>query len=362
MYRCNFSVPACFFLDGLIQGAASNLNTGMSVLAEMRNTDKTNQINKDIAAENLAFQRENLDYQKALQQQIFEREDTAYQRTVDDMRAAGLSPLSMQSTNGAGEAIATEALHNDYHHEKYDLSALSQLNDALNNAIDVNMRRDELRQKEQYNQALINLTNAQAAEKWNQAGWVNRLSEQQFKQFVLQNEGYDWQNKKEFAYSPFWSLNAENESKMLKASLSNLGLDGVYKQIQNIIAGFQANDWGRQDTYNGKYNINSGMSEKERLGSIGIIEGTKVLDNLKALGASMVDSDSSNPVSDFMNNLLPGDQSDEHLKKVVDQFNERMKTNYTLDDYKSNKELRADMDYLFANGVTAYRNRVKNRK
>lgn len=51
--------------------------------------------------------RENLDYQKALQQQIFEREDTAYQRSVNDMRLAGLNPLSMNGTDGAGEVVDT---------------------------------------------------------------------------------------------------------------------------------------------------------------------------------------------------------------------------------------------------------------
>lgn len=75
---------------------------------------KTNIINKDIADQNLQFQRENLDYQKALQERIFDREDTSYQRTVNDMRQAGLNPLAMNGTNGAGEAIATEPLHNDY--------------------------------------------------------------------------------------------------------------------------------------------------------------------------------------------------------------------------------------------------------
>lgn len=75
---------------------------------------KTNLINKDIADQNLQFQRENLDYQKALQEQIFDREDTSYQRTVNDMRQAGLNPLAMNGTNGAGEAIATEPLHNDF--------------------------------------------------------------------------------------------------------------------------------------------------------------------------------------------------------------------------------------------------------
>lgn len=337
-----------FGFGSLAQAGASNLNTGMSVLAEMRNTDKTNQINKDIAAENLAFQRENLDYQKALQQQIFEREDTAYQRTVDDMRAAGLSPLSMQSTNGAGEAIATEALHNDYQHQKYDLSALSQLNEALTNAIDVNVRRDELRQKEEYNQALINLTNAQAAEKWNQAGWTNRMSEQQFRQFVLQNEGLAWSNKKEFAYSPFWSENAQNESNMLRQSLANLGLDGVYKGIQNSIAGLQKSDLSRQDTYNKKYGLNQGMTDKERYTSISLVEATKALNSLKTLGATS-DSD-SNPVMNFMNELFPGDTSDSHLQKVVDAYNDKHHTNYTLDDYKADSGLSKKMDYFFANG------------
>lgn len=75
---------------------------------------KTNIINKDIADQNLQFQRENLEYQKALQEEIFNREDTSYQRTVNDMRQAGLNPLAMNGTNGAGEAIATEPLHNDF--------------------------------------------------------------------------------------------------------------------------------------------------------------------------------------------------------------------------------------------------------
>ena len=36
---------------------------------------------------------ENRDYNRALQQQIFEREDTAIQRAVQDAGKAGLSPL-----------------------------------------------------------------------------------------------------------------------------------------------------------------------------------------------------------------------------------------------------------------------------
>ena len=82
----------------------------------------TNQLNKQIAEQNLTFQRENLDYQKALQKEIFNREDTSYQRTVEDMRNAGLNPLAMNGTNSAGEAIATEPLHNDMQYQSMGLA------------------------------------------------------------------------------------------------------------------------------------------------------------------------------------------------------------------------------------------------
>jgi hypothetical protein len=65
--------------------------------------------NEKINAENLAMQQKNLDYQKALQQEIFNREDTAYQRTRADMYNAGMNPLSMKSTNNAGAVVPTQA-------------------------------------------------------------------------------------------------------------------------------------------------------------------------------------------------------------------------------------------------------------
>lgn len=83
-------------------------------------------VNYKIAQENLDFQKENLAYQKALQQTIFQREDNAVQRRAADLEKAGLSKtLAAGSSAGAGQAISTQAPRNDYQ------SAL-QLPDVIN--------------------------------------------------------------------------------------------------------------------------------------------------------------------------------------------------------------------------------------
>lgn len=66
-------------------------------------------VNAYFSKKNLDFQEDNLDYQKAVQQKIFDREDTSWQRAVQDAQSAGLSPLSVTSGNAAGQAISTQA-------------------------------------------------------------------------------------------------------------------------------------------------------------------------------------------------------------------------------------------------------------
>ena len=51
--------------------------------------------------ENLQMQKEQMEYIKKLNEEIMKREDSAYQRQVNDLRKAGLSPL-MSDNGGAG--------------------------------------------------------------------------------------------------------------------------------------------------------------------------------------------------------------------------------------------------------------------
>lgn len=66
--------------------------------------------NSGINLWNTILQQQKFDYDKAIQQTVFQREDTAVQRRMADLEAAGLNPqLAAGSAAGAGSVVSTQA-------------------------------------------------------------------------------------------------------------------------------------------------------------------------------------------------------------------------------------------------------------
>lgn len=67
-----------------------------------------------VAGQNLKLSKEQFGYQKWLQQEMFNREDTAHQRAVTDLKAAGFSPmLAVGAKANAGPVVPTTTPRRD---------------------------------------------------------------------------------------------------------------------------------------------------------------------------------------------------------------------------------------------------------
>lgn len=86
--------------------------------SETKRTKLTNQSNEKVA-------QMNIDYQKEYNAQVFNREDTANQRAVADMRAAGLNPLANYSPSGSGGV--SSAPQSNMHYESGNSKLMENL-------------------------------------------------------------------------------------------------------------------------------------------------------------------------------------------------------------------------------------------
>lgn len=105
----------------------------------------------DIELQNLQLAKNTLDYQKALQGIMFQREDTSVQRRVKDLKAAGLSPVLAAGQGArAGEAIKVVAPQMKPSGKLMQMQALGNiadigitLMDALSREAQINKTRAE---------------------------------------------------------------------------------------------------------------------------------------------------------------------------------------------------------------------------
>ena len=133
----SFLVP----LAATAAGVAGTTKNGQNFFQNVGNWFKdsfdsfTGKKANDISAQNFNLQKEELDYQHQLQQQIFEREDTGYQRAVADARAAGLSALSVNGPSNAGGVVSSTAPQQESTQAGFEngMNALNMLTSVLGN-------------------------------------------------------------------------------------------------------------------------------------------------------------------------------------------------------------------------------------
>lgn len=230
---------------GSAVGSFLGSNAGAATISGLfnsRDVDKTNQVNKEIAQMNLGFQRENLDYQKALQQQIFDREDSAYSRTVQDMRNAGLSPLSMQNTNGAGEAIATSAPEMNYQRQRKDYTWIGQ---AYQSAVDGAYRYLQMKKQNEMADAQIANVNADTASKLANNDFFKLVADYRLKNLQLSNDH-------------------------LKSQIKSVDQSTEYTRLQSVMQQYLNQDYKTKNSWSNYFGLSSDMSTLERGFAIGL--------------------------------------------------------------------------------------------
>ena len=252
-------------IAGTISGIVNQKKT--SDLMESQQEESQREFNEqmNIANRNAQLQQEVFDFQKAQQEKAYEREDTSYQRTVQDMRAAGLSPLMMSGTDGSGSMIspvtpqmdvdsayATKANNRanqlQLQQQKVDLASrkmdfLVKAGEALQTIRDPSLTEEDRIGANLSNQALRikNLIDSMDASFLKNNGFSGSMSEKQMLTQIINKGGYydtenAWHSCNLTDYAQYYNLANDSPTNIAGGDLARLNA-GVANETSNVTKG-----------------------------------------------------------------------------------------------------------------------------
>lgn len=181
------------------------------------------------------------EWQQATQKKQWEREDTAYQRTAQDMLNAGLNPLTMQGTDGAGELISPDTpqmstenstnLMNSFVNQMESIATGKQERDLLQSQIDSQRLQNIKYARDNgliYNPRFSNPNHRTG--KYNYTNFEydengNRINTGPDKKISVGTESYDYNIN-----DPYQIQLLENDNKVKKLLWDNMNIDNDEKK------------------------------------------------------------------------------------------------------------------------------------
>lgn len=213
---------------GLIGDIAGAVWNGLTTGHEYYVQSQQNKIQNEYAQQNLQLQKDTLQYQKDLQQQVFNREDSAYQRTVADLQKAGLHVGNAISggTNSSGAIVATQAPQINY---SPNTSARSR-NLSISSDILDTVQRFKIMQAE------VDEKKAKAAEAQNNANYAAELAREKEIENNVKSRSADSRVSQEESKAKEYALSVVTQQ------LKNEGMssDNAKKEAERVVAEIEA--------------------------------------------------------------------------------------------------------------------------
>lgn len=202
---------------------------------ETNRVQMTNATNMSIAQQNLQYQREWNEYQKALNEKLMEREDTAIQRQVSDARLAGISPLAASNVGQAqstGSASVTgQPLNNQFQAQTSQKSRGMESIEKVSAIL--GMASDSVSKMSDMAQSIQNIRANQQTYDFNEASKQDRLNalkyDASFKGWNLYDFARDAMYNQEYGFT----RNMSEKERLVRAFLSSENGKKTIKSLMN---------------------------------------------------------------------------------------------------------------------------------